>query len=105
MQKGVGFTCRIAKKSATPEQKKLVKAIAKDLKKKPVYFIIKPADITGATVNDIKTDAKKTKISKAVLTINGNSFKMKAGKDFDYKFEDGKAILTGKGNFTGSLFN
>ena len=92
-----------AKKTATPEQKALVKTMAKELKKKPVYFIIAPADLTGASINEIKLNGKKDKVSKAIVTIDGNTFKLKAGKDFDYKIEEGKVTLTGKNNFKGSI--
>ena len=92
-----------AKKTASPEQKALVKTMAKELKKKPVYFIIAPADLTGASINEIKLNGKKDKVSKAIVAIDGNTFKLKAGKDFDYKIEEGKVTLTGKTNFKGSI--
>ena len=37
------------------------------------------------------------------MAIDGNTFKLKAGKDFDYKIEEGKVTLTGKNNFKGSI--
>ena len=86
-----------AGKSATKEQKKLIKLINKDLKKQPVYFGIEPADLTKASVS-AKVKPEKQKITKVTATINGITMKL-SKKDYTAEFADGKVFIVGKRNF------
>lgn len=90
-----------ANKGITKDEKKLVKAITKELKKKPIPFKIEKADITGQDA-EIKLNKKKTKVTKVTVTINGVAIKM-TKKDYEYKIEDGKVTITGAGNFKGLI--
>ena len=96
----IGFK---ALKSATKEQKNMVKAVGKELKNKRISFIIKQADLTNATVTGSKGDAAKGKLSWVTVSLNGSTFKLKK-KDFDFAVKDGGFEVKGKGNFTGTIF-
>ncbi len=95
----VGFK---ASKSATKEQKKLIKAVNKELKNQRIGFDIKPADLTTAVVTGSKGDPKKGKLSWFTVSLNGNTFKLKK-KDFDFTAKDEGFEVKGKGNFTGTV--
>ena len=91
-----------AKKTATKEQKKTVKALNKELKTQYIYFEIRPADISAAKEVKLSTDKKATKVTGMEATFaDGTVLKLKK-KDFTYVMGDGNVTITGQGNYTGT---
>lgn len=88
---------------ATPAQKKYIKALNKELKNQRVYFEIKPANLNKARVESSKANKRKTKLTTLKISIGSNTFKL-GKKDYTLRAVDGGFEVTGKGNFTGTLF-
>nr|MCR4642866.1 hypothetical protein [Lachnospiraceae bacterium] len=68
-------------------------------KKLTLEFFIEPADISDAVIgNTVYQEGKKPQ---PVLTYNGAVLKNK--KDYSFEEKDGKVLISGSGNFTGSV--
>ena len=90
-----------AKKNATKAQKADVKKANKILKQLPnrCYFTITPYMVTGNGDVFVKMNKKRTKVTSVVVTIDGNSLKLKKKRDYDAQVLVKRAALTFKGNY------
>ncbi|MBO6149352.1 MAG: carbohydrate-binding domain-containing protein [Lachnospiraceae bacterium] len=82
---------------ATAEQKKILSAVNRELKKNPIYFDIEPIDLSEAQPT-VELNSSGTKIKKVTVTVDGRTIKLKK-KDYT---ANGVESITGKGNFTGT---
>lgn len=89
-----------AKKGITKEEKKLVGEVNKELKAMQFKFDIAKCDISKAKV-DITKDKKGEKVKKVSVTVNGTQIKL-SKKDFAAEVKNGKAVIKGQNNFTGT---
>ncbi len=92
-----------ANTGTSKENKTAVKTANKVLKKNPVEFKIEQADISKATDGKVYLNGKKTKVTKATMTIGEKNFTLKNSKDFDAVIADPNVTLTGKGDYKGNL--
>ena len=89
-----------AKKGITKDEKKLVGDVNKELKAMQFKFDIAKCDIGKAKV-DITKDKKGEKVKKVSVIINGTPIKL-SKKDFAAEVKNGKAVIKGQNNFTGT---
>jgi len=87
------------KKGISREQKKIVKAVAKELGKIQIGFELSPYDLSKAKI-DVVYNKDRTQVNKVMVTIDGKYMKL-SKKDYDVVIKDDKVTITGKGNFTG----
>lgn len=90
-----------AKKGITKEEKNLVGSVNKELKAMQFGFDIAKFDITGAKVTVTK-DKKGEKVKKVTVNAGGSELKL-SKKDFEAEIKNGKAVIKGKNNFTGTF--
>ncbi len=89
-------------KGISKEKKGLIKSVNRQLKSKRFVFDIDPADISKADSIDVKKNRNGSKIIKVFISING--FNMILGKkDYDYVITSDTVVLTGKGNYVGTM--
>ena len=86
----------------TPAQKKVIKALNKDVKKKRATFDIRPASLSGAKIVKKKFNKKKTKLTALSVTIGGNTFKL-GKKNYTPNVTEKGIEIKGKGNFKDTL--
>ena len=85
-----------AKKGATKAQKKVIKAVNKELKKTSFKFALNPMDIGSADKATVKLNKKQTKVTKLILEKGGKKFKL-SSKDYSYVINaDGSVKITAK---------
>ncbi len=89
-----------AKKGITKDEKKLVGDVNKELKAMQFKFDIAKCDIGKAKV-DITKDKKGEKVKKVSVIVNGTPIKL-SKKDFTAEVKNGKAVIKGQNNFTGT---
>ncbi len=87
-----------ANKTATKAQKKIIRAVNKELKKQPVTFDITACDLTKVTP-EITLNKAETKIKKVTVTVDGKTIKLRKKKDYT---ASSLTEITGVGNFTGT---
>ena len=90
-----------AKKGITKEEKALVNSVNKELKAMEFKFDIAKFDITKAKVTVTK-DKKGEKVKKVTVNAGGSELKL-SKKDFEAEIKNGKAVIKGKNNFTGTF--
>ncbi|MCR4893016.1 MAG: hypothetical protein K5989_12650, partial [Lachnospiraceae bacterium] len=87
-----------ANKTATKAQKKIIRAVNKELKKLPITFEITACDLTKVTPV-ITLNTAGTKIKKVTVTVDGKTIKLRKKKDYT---ASSLTEITGTGNFTGT---
>ena len=91
-----------ANKGILKEDKKMISALNKALKNKPVYFEICPADLSKAKRANGKLNKDGTKVTKVTVEIDGKTIKL-GKKDYTCKIKNGDIYIVGLGNFTGEV--
>ncbi|MCR4936554.1 MAG: Ig-like domain-containing protein, partial [Lachnospiraceae bacterium] len=88
-----------AVKGATKAQKKQISALNKVLKKQKMEFTLEQVDISKATDATYTANKKMTRVSKAELTVDGITYKLKNKSDYSAVITNSTISLTGNGDY------
>ncbi len=94
-----------AKKGCSREQKKVIKAVNRELKSLKLEFAVNPFDLGGVSDPVIKLNGKKTKVKGLSFISGGRKFRLSA-KDYTYVINaDGSIVITAKAgrNYSGEI--